>query len=173
MSFDLSQLNEEQMLAVRHTEGGVLVSTGAGSGKTRVLTHRIVHLVADKGVRGYNILAVTFTNKAASEMLERLQTMTNDHTATAMTFHSLCVRILRRDCDKLGYSKNFSIYDESDKEKVIKAIVKEITEDDIYKESISAISHAKNHGMSPSKYNTEFGDYNNGKIIAKIYQAYE
>ena len=120
----MQSLNEEQILPVRQTEGPVLVIAGAGSGKTRVLTSRIAHLVKDMGVSPFNILAITFTNKAANEMKERLEKMVGDiEELWVCTIHSMCVRILRSDIDKLGYNRNFSIYSETDKEKVLKRII--------------------------------------------------
>ena len=120
----LDALNKEQKLPVMQTEGPVLVIAGAGSGKTRVLTSRIAHLVYDMGVSPYNILAITFTNKAANEMKERLENMVGDiDEMWVCTIHSMCVRILRSDADKIGYNKNFSIYSETDKDKVLKRII--------------------------------------------------
>ena len=109
MSFLLDELNEEQKKPVLDTEGAVLVTAGAGSGKTRLLTHRIAYLVNEKGVDPYRILAITFTNKAANEMRERLSNMLGDVVDGMLisTFHSMCVRILRRFIDRIGYNKNF------------------------------------------------------------------
>ena len=116
MSFDFGSLNEEQRKAVEATEGAVLVTAGAGSGKTRMLTHRIAYLIKEKGVKPYNILAITFTNKAANEMKERLSCMDiGADDIWVSTFHSMCVRILRRYIDRMGYGKNFSIYGEQEK----------------------------------------------------------
>ena len=124
MSFSLNELNEEQMKPVLDTEGAVLVTAGAGSGKTRLLTHRIAYLVTEKQVKPYNILAITFTNKAANEMRERLSAMLADATDGMLisTFHSMCVRILRKFIDRIGYGKNFSIYGEDEKERIVKNI---------------------------------------------------
>ena len=111
----LQNMNEKQEEAIRATEGPLLIMAGAGSGKTRVLTHRIAYLIDEKQVAPWNILAITFTNKAASEMRERVEKLLDIRGThvTISTFHSLCVRILRRDIDKLGYSKSFNIADTS------------------------------------------------------------
>ena len=115
----LSKLNTEQIKPVLDTEGAVLVIAGAGSGKTRVLTSRIAYLIMEKKVSTSEIMAITFTNKAAGEMKERLQAIVGDiGEMWVSTIHSMCVRILRRDIDKIGYDTNFSIYDETDKDKV-------------------------------------------------------
>ena len=124
---DSSKLNPSQREAVAATEGGVLVLAGAGSGKTRVLTHRVVHLIRDLAVPPWNILAITFTNKAAGEMKERINDMCGyeGEGVWVSTFHSMCVRILKTDIHNIGYDKNFSIYDEDDSIKVISEILKE------------------------------------------------
>ena len=112
MEYDLNTLNEEQLIALKQTEGGVLVTAGAGSGKTRLLTHRIAYLIREKGVSPYNILAITFTNKATKEMQSRICDMVeNAENVWISTFHSMCVRILRRNIDLMPpYNKNFTIY---------------------------------------------------------------
>ena len=118
MSFSLDTLNEEQLKPVMQTEGAVLVTAGAGSGKTRLLTHRIAHIIEDLGVPPYNVLAITFTNKAANEMRERLDKMLEGDATDiwVFTFHALCVRILRKYIKNLGgYSSSFSIYGEQEK----------------------------------------------------------
>ena len=119
----LDSLNDRQAQAARTCEGAVLVLAGAGSGKTRMLTARIAHLIEEEGVHPWNILAVTFTNKAAREMRERLEGMTHGgQYVWCSTFHSLCVRILRREAEHIGYSKNFTIYDEEDSGRILKEI---------------------------------------------------
>ncbi|MBA3434412.1 MAG: UvrD-helicase domain-containing protein, partial [Actinobacteria bacterium] len=112
----LEGLNEAQLEAVRTTEGPLLVVAGAGSGKTRVLTHRVAHLIRDQGVKPNTILAITFTNKAAGEMRERLERMlgTTARAIWILTFHAACGRILRREAERLGYRSTFSIYDDQD-----------------------------------------------------------
>ena len=123
----LSGLNKEQFEAVTHVDGPLLVIAGAGSGKTRVLTHRIAYLIAECGIRPWNIIAITFTNKAAKEMKTRIENLVGETASDIWvgTFHSMCVRILKRDIDKLSgdYDKNFTIYGESESEKVIKDIL--------------------------------------------------
>src|SRR5919198_1515886 len=124
----LDGLNDAQRLAVLATEGPTLIVAGAGSGKTRVLTHRIAHLVKDKGVHPTSILAITFTNKAAREMQERLRQLVGPVVKGmwVSTFHSACVRILRRDGSRLGYKSTFSIYDEADAERLMTAVCREL-----------------------------------------------
>ena len=117
-------LNSEQLLPVYDTEGQVLVLAGAGSGKTRVLTHRIAYLLDEKGVDGYNILAITFTNKAAREMLERVQKITGRSDIWVSTFHSFCAKVLRYEIENLGYTSNFSIFTASDSARVVTRILK-------------------------------------------------
>ncbi len=122
---ELSLLNEEQLAPVMDTEGAVLVLAGAGSGKTRVLTSRISYLITEKGVPAENILAITFTNKAANEMRERLDAMTDVSRMWVCTIHSMCVKILRMFAEKRGLSANFSIYSEQERSAVIKQAFKE------------------------------------------------
>lgn len=123
----LANLNEQQQAAVKTTEGPLLIMAGAGSGKTRVLTHRIAYLLAEKQVAPWNILAITFTNKAAREMKERVQALLGGAAEEIWisTFHSMCVRILRRDIDRIGIDRNFSILDTTDQLSVLKNILKE------------------------------------------------
>ena len=115
-------LNPQQKEAVLHTEGPLLVLAGAGSGKTRVLTHRIAYLIEERGVSPYNILAITFTNKAAREMKERIESIIGPRALDTWTgtFHSCCVRILRREIDRIGFDRNFVIYDSADQETLMK-----------------------------------------------------
>ena len=119
-------LNEQQKEAVCHTEGPLLILAGAGSGKTRVLTHRIAYLIEEKGVNPWNILAITFTNKAAEEMRERVDSIVGfgAESIWVSTFHSMCVRILRRYIDRLGYDTNFTIYDADDQKTLMKDVCK-------------------------------------------------
>ncbi len=177
MSFSLNELNEEQMKPVLDTEGAVLVTAGAGSGKTRLLTHRIAYLVTEKQVKPYNILAITFTNKAANEMRERLSAMLADATDGMLisTFHSMCVRILRKFIDRIGYGKNFSIYGEDEKERIVKNIIKakEYEGDELCKKAVWAISDAKNAGNSPEEYKKLYEYYDYIDEICVIYSEYE
>ena len=124
-------LNEQQKDAVLHTEGPVLILAGAGSGKTRVLTHRIAYLIEEKGVNPWNIMAITFTNKAAGEMRERVDKLVGfgSESIWVSTFHSSCVRILRRCIDRLGYDTNFVIYDAEDQKSVMKDVCKRLCVD--------------------------------------------
>lgn len=172
-------LNEMQKNAVLHTEGPLLVLAGAGSGKTRVLTHRIAHMIENKRVAPWSILAITFTNKAAGEMRERVGALIGEDLAKDMwisTFHSMCVRILRRDSEKLGYGKYFTIYDTSDQKSLIKEILKQlnINEKNFQPSTIlSTISAQKNNLISPSEYFNEVKEDFKGKTIAKVYDAYQ
>jgi DNA helicase-2/ATP-dependent DNA helicase PcrA len=123
----LNGLNPEQQNAVKATDGPLLLMAGAGSGKTRVLTHRIAYLIVEKRVNPYNILAITFTNKAAREMRERIGKMMGGvaEEIWISTFHSMCVRILRRDIDRMGFNRNFTILDTGDQQSVVKGILKD------------------------------------------------
>src|SRR5258708_25865433 len=129
----LDSLNEQQQEAVRATEGSLLILAGAGSGKTRVIDHGIAYLIAEKGVAPWNILAVTFTNKAAQEMRQRVQQLLRDQQLSSAplvsTFHSLCVRILRQDIEKLNekYSRTFTIYDQADSLRLINNCIKDLS----------------------------------------------
>src|SRR5215475_774382 len=153
---DLSKLlNPQQHEAVEATEGPVLILAGVGSGKTRVITYRVAHLIEDRGVRPEQILAVTFTNKAADQMKSRVRNLlraARSGDPLISTFHSLCVRILRREIEALNYTRDFTIYDESDQIQVVKAAMKDLKVDDrlvTAKTIQSRISHAKNHGKTP------------------------
>ncbi|MBV9340747.1 MAG: UvrD-helicase domain-containing protein [Acidobacteria bacterium] len=188
MSF-LSQLNPRQREAVETTEGPLLILAGAGSGKTRVITYRIAHLVENRGVMAESILAVTFTNKAAAEMAERVERLVGGLTIAKphiSTFHSFCVRVLRRDIEALripssapgrpatGYTRNFVIYDEADQEHVVKAILKRLGIDDKQLTPRAVLAHvswAKNHMLGPQEL---YLHSKNPRIeqIAHIYEAY-
>lgn len=171
-------LNEQQREAVFHTDGPLLILAGAGSGKTRVLTHRIAYLIEEKGVNPWNILAITFTNKAAGEMRERVDNLIGfgSESIWVSTFHSTCVRILRRHIDRLGYDHNFTIYDADDQKTLMKDVCKLIDIDTkVYKERnlLSAISSAKDELITPQEYELNAaGDYGKQKI-AKVYMEYE
>ena len=150
----IGQLNKEQTAPVLDTEGAVLVIAGAGSGKTRVLTSRIAYLILEKKVSPSEILAITFTNKAALEMKQRLEKIVGDVSDMwVSTIHSMCVKILRRDIDKIGYDKNFTIYDELDKDKVLKRVFEELglEQDKFFKTAKNYISVAKNDNLLKNK----------------------
>ncbi|MBO5143816.1 MAG: DNA helicase PcrA [Clostridia bacterium] len=175
----LEGLNKPQYEAVTHTEGPLLVIAGAGSGKTRVLTHRIAYLISEKDVKPWNIIAITFTNKAAKEMKERIGKILGEEMAKDMwvgTFHSMCVRILRREIEKQGYERNFLIFDTSDAKTVIKECLKELEMDEkIFSDKyiLSEISKAKNDLIDPVKYeNKHASDYRMSKV-AKVYSLYQ
>lgn len=171
-------LNDIQKEAVYQTEGPVLILAGAGSGKTRVLTHRIAYLIEEKGVNPWNILAITFTNKAAGEMRERVDQLVGfgSESIWVSTFHSACVRILRRFIDRLGYDTNFTIYDTDDQKSLMKEVCRYLQIDTkMYKERalLSAISSAKNEMISPEEYRLDAeGDFSRKKI-AEVYAEYE
>lgn len=171
-------LNDMQKEAVFHTEGPLLILAGAGSGKTRVLTHRIAYLIEEKGVNPWNIMAITFTNKAAGEMKERVENLVGfgSEQIWVSTFHSTCVRILRRYIDRLGYSNNFTIYDTDDQKSVMRDVCKRLNIDTkIYKERniLSQISKAKDEFMSPKQYSlANQGDFSKKRII-DAYKSYQ
>lgn len=173
----LTGLNPEQKEAVKTTEGPLLILAGAGSGKTRVLTHRVAYLMVEKGVNPYNILAITFTNKSAREMKERIAGImggTADEVWIS-TFHSMCVRILRRDIDRIGINRNFTILDSTDQQSVIKGILKEKNIDPKKYDPrtiLGTISSAKNELISPEEYASHVGDYY-GQVVSDIYEAYQ
>lgn len=171
-------LNREQREAVMQTEGPVLILAGAGSGKTRALTHRIVYLIEEFGVNPWNILAITFTNKAAEEMRERVDGLVSfgADQIWVSTFHSLCVRILRRHIDRLGFDNRFTIYDTDDQKTVMKGVCKRLNIDTkAYKERslLSAISSAKDNLVDVREYEMNtMGDYHK-MVIAKVYREYQ
>ena len=174
----LEQLNESQREAVLYCDGASLVIAGAGSGKTRVLTYKIAYLLQEKGLKPYNILALTFTNKAAREMKERIGRLVGEEVARYLqmgTFHSIFSRILRAEADKIGYSSNFTIYDQTDSRSLVKSICKEMQLDDKqYKPSSVAdqISMAKNHLILPQQF--VGSSLFNPKLprVSEIYQRY-
>ena len=178
MAFDFSKLNKQQEQAVYQTEGPVIVTAGAGTGKTRLLTHRIAYLIEKKGVLPENILAITFTNKATNEMRERiLNNVEGGDRVTISTFHSLCVKILRSDISRLdqAYNRFFTIYDDADQEKVLKNIFKAESEsDDEIKDVVSYyISKAKNDGITPADFERSFPLLARADEIASYYEKYE
>jgi len=173
----IEDLNKEQKRAVKHLEGPMLVLAGAGSGKTRVLTRRVAYLIAKYKVFPQNILAVTFTNKAAEEMKDRISNLLNGlpDEPWISTFHSLCVRILVREVEKLGYKKNFVIFDQNDQKKLIKEILKDLNIDSKKTKPgavLHEISQAKNELLTPKEYENEVGGYFS-EIVAKIYPIYQ
>ena len=179
----LSQLNDQQREAVLATEGPLLILAGAGSGKTRVIAHRIAYLIADKNIPSWNILAVTFTNKAAEEMRLRVQRLLRERERSSLpmvsTFHSLCVRILRQDIEKLNdkYTRTFTIYDQDDSLRVIKQSIKELGYDEKYlgtRATQSAISSAKNRGEDTEAFaaRAEYVDERRA-AMARVYKMYE
>ena len=175
---DLELLNREQQEAVLHVDGPLLILAGAGSGKTRVLTYRIAHLIDECGVNPWNILAITFTNKAAQEMRERVDKLVGfgSESIWVSTFHSACVRILRRHIDNLGYDTNFTIYDTDDQKSLMKDVCRKMNIDTkIYKERslLAQISHAKDELLTPDDMEMKAaGDYNMKKV-ASVYREYQ
>lgn len=173
----LNGLNKEQQMAVKTTEGPLLIMAGAGSGKTRVLTHRIAYLMVEKSVNPYNILAITFTNKAAREMKERIEKLLGGAAEEVWisTFHSMCVRILRRDIDRIGINRNFTILDSTDQLSVIKGIVKDLNIDPKKFDPrgiLGKISSAKNELISAEKFSEFVGNYYDD-VVSKVYIEYE
>ncbi|AJC95648.1 DNA helicase PcrA [Staphylococcus hyicus] len=173
----VKHMNTEQSEAVRTTEGPLLIMAGAGSGKTRVLTHRIAYLLDEKGVSPYNILAITFTNKAAKEMKERVQKLVGEEAEVIWmsTFHSMCVRILRRDADRIGIERNFTIIDPTDQKSVIKDVLKRENIDPKRYEPrmfISAISNLKNELKTPQDALESANDFYT-QMVAKVYEGYQ
>ena len=171
-------LNPMQREAVFHTEGPLLVLAGAGSGKTRVLTHRIAYLIEEKRVAPWNIMAITFTNKAAAEMRERVDKIVGEGAEAiwVSTFHSSCVRILRRFIDRLGYDTNFTIYDGDDQKTLMKQVLKKMQADPKqFKERavLSRISAAKNDRITADEFEQQAGADFREKKIAQIYREYQ
>lgn len=171
-------LNESQKLGVTTTEGPVLILAGAGSGKTRVLTHRIAYLIGEKNVPPYNILAITFTNKAAGEMRERVNNLVSfgAESVWVATFHATCVRILRRYIDRIGYDNHFTIYDTDDQKSLMKAICKDMnidTKNVRERTLLSAISAAKNELLTPDDMDSLAGGNYNLRRQAAAYREYQ
>lgn len=171
----LSGLNDKQYEAVVKTEGPCLVIAGAGSGKTKVLTHKIAYLITEKSVKPWNILAITFTNKAANEMKERIANIVGDDAKDIWmgTFHSVCVRILRKFIDRIGFDSSFIIFDTSDQKTLIKGCLKDLAIDEkLFNDRavLSEISNAKNEMLEPDQYAVRAnGDFRKEKI-ATVYQ---
>ncbi len=178
--YNLNELNETQKNIILNSDGAVLVSAGAGSGKTRLLTHKVAYLIMEKGISPTNVLAITFTNKATVEMKERIAQMVGDCSVWISTFHAMCAKILRENISHLGvYAKYFTIYDDNDKTKVIKALIKQTENSDdakskSLKDKISFhISNAKNMGLYPDEYEKEISFMEDAKEIADYYRQYE
>ena len=171
-------LNGPQKEAVLHTDGPLLILAGAGSGKTRVLTHRIAYLIDERGVNPWNILAITFTNKAAEEMRQRVDSLVDfgAESIWVSTFHSMCVRILRRFIERLGYENRFTIYDTDDQKTLMKEVCRKVDIDTkVFKERslLSAISSAKNEMILPDEFELNAGGDFGQQKIAKVYREYE
>ncbi len=174
----LEGLNDEQYQAVINCDGPSLVIAGAGSGKTKVLTHKIAYLIQEKGVKPWNILAITFTNKAANEMKERVENLIGDIARDMWigTFHAICVRILRRYIERIGYESSFVIFDTSDQRAMIKNCLKDLNIDDkMFTDRIVQfeISNAKNEMLEPAAFTARAnGDFRKEKI-ATVYELYQ
>ena len=175
---DLSALNDQQLAAVRHTEGPLLLLAGAGSGKTRVITSRIGYLLQDIGIPAQAILSVTFTNKAAREMRERVEGIVGRKQAKGMiisTFHALCVRILKEDIEQLGYKKNFSIYGGGDQLRLIRDLLQEVNTSLRKYDAdrvLWLISDAKNRLIPPDAFQPSHGD-EYGQVVSTVYPRYQ
>ena len=172
---NLDKLNEEQRKAVTTTEGPLLVLAGAGSGKTRVLTHRVAYLIEEKGIPPYQILALTFTNKAAKEMRERVNALvdTNAQSVWVFTFHGFCVRILQAEIDRLGFGKGFVIYDDQDQQSLIGHVIKDLgLNDKVFTKRMlsSCFSDAKNHSLNPGAYLAETNQPQQVRDAFALYQ---
>ena len=175
----LEGLNDKQYEAVINTEGPSLVIAGAGSGKTKVLTHKISYLINEKNVKPWNILAITFTNKAANEMKQRIENLVGGQATDDMwigTFHSICVRILRKFIDRIGFDSSFIIFDASDQKSLVKQCLKELNIDDkIFTDRgvLSEISNAKNEMLTPVQYAVKANGEYRKETIAKVYSLYQ
>ena len=171
-------LNDKQKEAVLETEGPCLVIAGAGSGKTKVLTHKIAYLIEEQGIKPWNILAITFTNKAANEMKERITGLIGDNANDMWigTFHSICIRILRRYIDRIGYNSDFVIFDTSDQKTLIKQCIKQLNLDDkIFTDRsvLSEISNSKNEMLTPAQYAARTNNEIRKEKIAQVYEMYQ
>ena len=175
----LKDLNEKQYEAVITTEGPSLVIAGAGSGKTKVLTHKIAYLINEKDVKPWNILAITFTNKAANEMKERIESLVGCQNTNDMwvgTFHAICVRILRKFIDRIGFDSSFVIFDSSDQKSLVKQCLKQLNIDDKLfsdRSVLSEISNAKNEMLTPVQYELRANGEYRKATIAKVYSLYQ
>ncbi len=178
MSDIIDELNDKQREAVLATEGPCLVIAGAGSGKTKVLTHKVAYLMHEKGVKPWNILAITFTNKAANEMKERVEKLVGEVAKDMWigTFHSICVRILRRYIDRIGFTSSFIIFDTSDQRTLVKQCLKQLNIDDKLftdRSVLSEISNAKNEMLEPDMYAVRTNGEFRKQTIAEIYKLYQ
>ena len=174
----LENLNSKQKEAVLETEGPCLVIAGAGSGKTKVLTHKIAYLIEEKQVKPWNILAITFTNKAASEMKERISNLIGENANDMWmgTFHSICIRILRKYIDRLGFNSDFIIFDTSDQKTLVKQCIKALNLDDkIFTDRsvLSEISNSKNEMLTPMQYKLRTNNELRKEKIAEVYDMYQ
>lgn len=173
----LQELNKEQYEAVVNTEGPELIIAGAGSGKTKVLTYKVAYLLNEKGIKPWNILAITFTNKAANEMKERIEKIVGQDSKDIWlgTFHSICVRILRKHIDKLGFSSNFLIFDTLDQKSLIKECMNELNIDDklfSQKSILYEISNAKNDMCDEQEFINR-ADSSRLKTVSDVYKLYQ
>src|SRR5262245_29409183 len=170
----LADLTDEQREAVTHFEGPLLILAGPGSGKTRVITRRVAYLL-EQGVRPANILAITFTNKAADEMRQRVEALVPGSRVWISTFHSLGARLLRQYGERLGLDRNFTIYDQTDRAKLVKVALEDAGVGERFTpETIqSAISKAKNQLLSPERYAQRAGNDFYSQVVARVYPAYE
>ncbi|MBA5728308.1 DNA helicase PcrA [Aerococcaceae bacterium INB8] len=173
----INRLNSKQQEAVYTTDGPVLIAAGAGSGKTSVLTHRIAYLLEEKKIKPWNVLAITFTNKAANEMKERVEKLVGPEASSiwVSTFHSMCARILRREATQIGYTQNFTIIDQGEQQTLMKRVLKELNLDSKrfnYKEMLWMIDAAKNEGQMPDAFAAENTDYL-GNIQSNVYKLYQ
>lgn len=174
----LSELNNKQREAVENTEGPSLVIAGAGSGKTKVLTHKIAYLMQNKNVKPWNILAITFTNKAANEMKQRIENLVGEQANDIWmgTFHSICVKILRRYIDRIGFDNSFIIFDTSDQRTLVKECLKELKVDDKMftdRAVLSEISNGKNEMLEPKAYMVKYANDYRRETIGKVYELYQ
>ena len=174
----MAGLNPRQEEACSYTEGPLLILAGAGSGKTRVITHRIAYLIEEKGVNPYNILAITFTNKAAGEMRERVDSIVGfgAESIWVSTFHSMCVRILRRFHERLGGKNSFTIYDSDDQKAAVKEVLRLLSLDEKQypvRGMLAKISKAKEEFLSPEEYDRQAAGSFRDQNIAKIYREYQ
>ncbi len=174
----LQGLNDKQEEAVLATEGPCLVIAGAGSGKTKVLTHKVAYLMSEKYIKPWNILAITFTNKAANEMKQRVEGLVGDAVNDMWigTFHSICVRILRKYIDRIGFDHTFIIFDTQDQKTLIKECMKELKIDDKLftdKGVLAEISNAKNEMLEPKAYGIKYEGDSRKEVIATIYELYQ